>query len=315
MYIAIDIGTTNSRLKIFDNTLIASYSRHFGIKDIAIKNSMTIEDFVKDFIYSSIDNAKIMLKDIEYIVASGMITSNIGLYQVPYVLCPVNIEDISKGVAKLHYNWLGSIPFYLIPGVKVVENGYIDIMRGEESEILGIMDYYKIEKKSIIILPGSHTKFVEISGDGYIVNFRTTMTGELFFVLSQNTVLHNSINENLIESISSQYFIDGIKEAQRKNFTSAIFSTRIKGLFNEANSNECASFLLGIIIHNDLIDMSFIKNELDIYICGSEHLKEGYKLALEYLGVNSNRINLVEKNLSDVLALTGANKVVEAIKN
>ncbi len=113
--------------------------------------------------------------DIKYIIASGMITSNLGIYEVPHIDGPAHVCDFSRHAKIVKFEEFFNITWIFIPGLKNATQyvddeiiGHInefDIMRGEEVEAIGLLNQFNVQGKGIVILPGSHTKFVFITED------------------------------------------------------------------------------------------------------------------------------------------------------
>jgi 2-keto-3-deoxy-galactonokinase len=126
------------------------------------------------------------------LVISGMASSSVGWRELPYAQAPFNLDGSKLRFEELKWNspgWVGST--YLISGVATQH----DIMRGEEMEILGLMSEPSLADarlQCLLILPGTHSKHIWIR-DGSVVDFRTSMTGELFEVLGRHSLLRASV--------------------------------------------------------------------------------------------------------------------------
>ena len=75
-----------------------------------------------------------------------------------------------------------------------------DLMRGEESELLGVLavpEFEPLRCRALVVLPGTHSKQVRIEG-GAVVDFRTFMTGELLELLSTKSLLGVSVETAVI---------------------------------------------------------------------------------------------------------------------
>ena len=81
----------------------------------------------------------------------------------------------------------------IVPGVKTEGETIADadMMRGEETELIGLMEH--LESAAVYVLPGSHSKLIHVDGAGRIVDFTTMLTGEMIAALSQNTILKDAI--------------------------------------------------------------------------------------------------------------------------
>ena len=77
---------------------------------------------------------------------------------------------------------------WIIPGVSSASTfGLPDVMRGEEVQLMGLNTFHPADEV-YAILPGTHSKHAKLS-HGEITHFSTLMTGELFSLLSQHSLL------------------------------------------------------------------------------------------------------------------------------
>ena len=100
MFIAsIDCGTTNSRVYIVDNegTVLGKSYRKIGVKDTAISGSRdTLKNAICETFEDALTAASLKSGDISMAVAAGMITSELGLIEIPPSSCSSGNRRISK---------------------------------------------------------------------------------------------------------------------------------------------------------------------------------------------------------------------------
>ena len=114
------------------------------------------------------------------VVMGGMVGSRNGWREVPYVPCPAGPAEIAAGMVSFEIG--GGTRVHIVPGL-VVDDGAADVMRGEETQILGTgVD------DAVVVLPGTHSKWATVR-NGRIEHFRTFMTGEIFGLLTRHSVL------------------------------------------------------------------------------------------------------------------------------
>ncbi|WP_058487035.1 2-dehydro-3-deoxygalactonokinase [Defluviitalea phaphyphila] len=319
LVVTIDIGTTNSRIKVIENDKIISTAKSkIGIKDVAITgNKKKLEEELFKIIEKGLGYINKTIDDVEYFIASGMVTSNLGLVEVPYIKCPAGIEDLIKGTIKKEFQWLNNKPAFFIPGVKnnvsninnVNNLDEIDVMRGEEVETFGIMKLCNVEGPALIILPGSHTKFVYINDENKIEKCSTTMLGEFMHALSTSTILSSSLLENLVTEIDKEYILKGMDFERNYGITKTAFYVRIMDMFLDTTSNQRANFLAGALINNDIapyIIADIKKSYKKVFIGGSSPLKEIFKIALESLDINDITVKVVSDDISYNASSIGA---------
>jgi 2-dehydro-3-deoxygalactonokinase len=169
--IAIDWGTTSFRAYRLDEggRIIDSRSAPAGILTIENgKFATVLEQQVGEWIDAGETQ----------VVMSGMIGSRQGWMEVPYADCPAGLDEIAAGMRSVAWS-RGEA--WIAPGVAChEETGVPDVIRGEETQILGCLDRLGSGRHTIC-LPGTHSKWVEVD-NGRIMHFSTHMTGEAFAV-------------------------------------------------------------------------------------------------------------------------------------
>lgn len=190
----------------------------------------------------------------------------------------------------------------MIPGVKNLRDedvklhnlGKMDMMRGEEAETLGMIYALQISKPTVLVLPGSHTKFVAIGDNGSILGCITSMTGELLQLMTQYSVVGDAVRNQFVNCPSMQFLLAGYQAAREcDSYGRAAFLTRICSQFVTKDPEKCASFLLGVTLENDIQAIS--NSELlvgsgivDAVIAGKEPLASSLKYLLEQEGLFDN---------------------------
>ena len=114
-----------------------------------------------------------------------MITSRQGWVEVPYCPCPAGSDEIARALWR-HETGAGRT-IHFVPGLSIVgADGVPDVIRGEETQIVG--EVGDAPGGRLLVLPGTHSKWAR-SEDGRVVWFATFMTGELFGVLKEHSIL------------------------------------------------------------------------------------------------------------------------------
>lgn len=114
------------------------------------------------------------------IFMAGMVGSRNGWREAPYVACPGGLEEFAAGM--ISFEIAGGIPIHIVPGL-VRDDTVADVMRGEETQILGVG-----VEDAVVVLPGTHSKWAILRA-GRIETFRTYMTGEVFGLFTRHSVL------------------------------------------------------------------------------------------------------------------------------
>jgi len=326
MYIAtIDTGTTNTRVKIWNNKKVISRSfEEVGVRDTAITGSRTkLQNGVKNAINTALKQANITLDDVGLILASGMITSNVGLHEVPHVWAPAGIKELAGGMVEMKIDGVVDRPIWFVPGVKndlrqvSIDNcEAMDIMRGEEVETFGILESLNIKGPAVIVLPGSHSKFVKVDEENRITGCVTTLAGELLSAITKNTILANSLNNSFVENINEEMLVKGAVYSKKVGLNRVCFTVRILDLFTEYVVNDKANFLLGAVLGADLLviknsDSLKFSPESSVIIGGSKVLKKAFEILIKNDHYFTGKIEMVDDEFMKDMAGFGA---IEAAK-
>jgi 2-dehydro-3-deoxygalactonokinase len=183
-------------------------------------------------------------------VLSGMVGSGIGWIEAPYLGCPARPQDVAAACASLREGRIR-----IVPGL-ACRNRFDapDVMRGEETQILGSLELQPDlrQGRRLLCLPGTHTKWVLLE-NGVIYDFLTAPTGELFTLLRDRSVLVREPGP--MDSGTSPAFERALVEVER--FSSAqvlhrLFECRSRTLAGNLGSDEAAAFLSGLLIASDI---------------------------------------------------------------
>ncbi len=268
--IAIDWGTSSFRAYRLgsDGRVLDSRSAPNGILSVEDgKFSAVLEAQAGDWIMAG-DGPVVM---------SGMIGSRQGWLEVPYAACPAGFDEIAAGMRKV--TWGGGTA-WIAPGLSCRdEAGIPDVMRGEEVQILGVLDRLGAEAHTIC-LPGTHSKWVEVS-DGRIVRFTTHMTGEAFAVLKTHSILGRMMKDGASDIAA---FEDGVRRsADAGGLLHHLFGVRARGLSGELAEATSASYLSGILVGHEI--QSAHRNQHEVHLLCSVQLAEIYGRAFSALGI------------------------------
>lgn len=185
----IDCGTTNLRVTIVDDAgrIAAQGKRPGGVRHTAIdEHNGRLKAMLADCIAQVLAEAGLSPEGISRCIAYGMITSNVGLMEIPHLEAPASADDLSAGVRTALFPDVAPFPISFIPGVRnfsgqvTMENFQgMDMMRGEETEAIGLFGLLGMQRECVLILPGSHNKFVRMDAQGRILGCMTSISGEL----------------------------------------------------------------------------------------------------------------------------------------
>jgi 2-dehydro-3-deoxygalactonokinase len=226
------------------------------------------------------------------IVMSGMIGSRQGWVEAPYVRCPATTDDLVAGVMPFEQ---GGLDFAVIPGLSTESHGMPDVMRGEETQILGaLVAMGRLE--GLFLLPGTHSKWVEVARDrntflGYdmfrVVAFRTFMTGEVFAALKGHTILGRPMRDGPPDPAAFERGVrEGADLGSAGSLLHRLFATRTLSLTGQLADTALSDYLSGLLIGAEIAEATR-RQTADVTIVASPALAVRYRKALELLGCRS----------------------------
>ena len=224
------------------------------------------------------------------LVASGMVGSAQGWREAPYVCCPADIELLAQHHARVP-SGLGP-DLVIAPGVLFDQPGQIpDVMRGEEIQIAGALaENPQLAARCCMVLPGTHSKWVLVQ-EGRLLRFSTYMTGELFAVLCQHSILGRLLPEDRNPRCEPdrEAFEFGLTEARRGragDLTHQMFATRTLGLTGRLPPAALADYLSGLLIGSELVSgLAGVQEQqsMPLVLIGEPSLCQRYAAALRIL--------------------------------
>ena len=262
--LTVDTGTTNTRVTVWHDGVVAGQAaRQVGVRDTAITGSTAkLEEGVRETIAEALAAANLDKADIGRAIASGMITSNVGLCEIPHVVAAAGIDDLAAAMRKSLIANVWHEPIWFVPGVRNAVDHIglhnceaMDMMRGEEVESFALVERLGLDEPTVIVLPGSHSKFVSIDAKRRIDGCVTTLAGELLHVISHDTILAGSLKEGFAKRIDPEMLLAGAASAKKIGLGRACFSVRILDQFAVYDANARANFLLGAVLGSDLLTL------------------------------------------------------------
>lgn len=214
----------------------------------------------------------------------GMIGSNRGWIEASYVACPAGLDAIVSQLI-----WAEAGRTAIVPGVSYLAAERVDVMRGEEVQVLGAAARGLVPNNGLVCHPGTHNKWVTLA-EGKIAEFRTVMTGELFDLLRKHSVLSDSLDDRVNDG---EPFRAGVRLGLRTNsLTSDLFGIRATALLQPGRQPNPAAFASGLLIGADLqAGLGPSGDSLrQISVMGSPQLTRLYRAALEEAGWEAREI-------------------------
>ncbi len=214
------------------------------------------------------------------VVISGMAGSKQGWAEAPYLPCPASVVEIAHATLPVPFP---ATRVRLVPGLKARDvEGVPEVMRGEETQILGVLDRLP-DAEASLCLPGSHSKWVRVRA-GQILDFSTHMTGEVFAALSAHTILARSLHRGAAHHPGA--FARGLDRArQGGGLLHQLFGLRSLSLFDAMPQMEAASYLSGLLIGHEVASALEAGVAPPVHIIGAAALTVRYSAALAAFGI------------------------------
>ena len=303
MYIAMDMGTSNTRLWLCDEKSIIDFKKaNFGAKLGKLEGKAVLFERLQTLINTLLLANKKSKEQIDCIITSGMSGSEIGLCDIPHIDLPSDIYKEATNLSVTVIPEITDIPFWFVPGVKQTVDGYLtDIMRGEETEVFGILPHLPLNTPATVILPGTHNKIIQVNEKGEIINFKTTISGELLDIIINNSILSGSVSHRFV--ISEIDVLNGAAYARSNGLNAAIFHIRVMAK-NGISSDGLSSFLYGAVLGEDVTTISKYANTGSVYIGGNEILQSVYKILLKDIPAIS-----LDRTVADMAVVSGLQNI------
>lgn len=288
-WIAVDWGTSNVRAWIFDerNEVVATASSDKGMGSL---DPAGFEPALIELVGQYLPETGTVP-----VIACGMVGARQGWVEAPYATCPCPPPGLADAVSAPVAD--PRLDLSILPGVK--QSAPADVMRGEETQIGGFLAA-EPGFDGIVCLPGTHTKWVHISA-GEIVSFRTCMTGEIFALLSRQSVLRFAVTGDGWHADSFRAAVsDAISSPQ--NFSAWLFGLRAESLLNGTGADVSRARLSGLLLGLELAGTKPYWLGRDVVIVGAPALSDLYVTALAEQGVTARHMDGSDLSLAGIRA-------------
>ena len=328
--ITLDTGTTNTRVILWDHdrNILARAKRDAGVRNTAIDgNNNRLKAAVKECLEKVLHAANLTFEDVRMIIASGMITSNVGLVEIPHCVAPVNVSQLAEAVKEVLIPEICPIPITFIPGIKNnvgdvnIDNfEAMDIMRGEEVESIAILEDFPPNKNYLLVLPGSHMKFVSIDKDGRILGCLTSISGELLASVTKDTIIADAVGRKFVDekTYDREWVLLGYENAKSAGFGRACFSGRILNQFVTKDKTKIANYILGATLASDIQGIRhstaiLTDADTEVIVSGENSLTQAMIDILKHDGY-FNKVEKYTPNNDVPLSALGAYKIADIKK-
>ena len=267
-YVLGDWGTSRLRLMLMDGDTVADRRDGPGIGVLTNTPADTLTDLIAPWTRD---------RPLD-VLLSGMAGSRNGLFEVPYMRLPVDVTGWSEATVSRP---MCGANITIAAGLRTGDQpGAADVMRGEETQIFGAL---RIEPRlatgnHLFVLPGTHSKWAVVE-NGSIVRFRTAMSGELYAVLRDHSILFKASNQAGHASDVEIGFDAGSQRLlQSEGLLADIFGTRVAQLLENRSAEWGRGYLSALLIGHEIASLSvtYGRTANSVHIVGDPALTASY---------------------------------------
>jgi 2-dehydro-3-deoxygalactonokinase len=294
------MGTTTTRVWLVDGEDVMARSQApVGVRDTAREGSpQQLKAALARMISDVGDQAARLSKGTpSHLVAAGMITSPLGLLEVPHVEAPAGIIELAAAAQNCSLPDVTDLPILLIPGVRcgpvrcdISSVGMADVIRGEETLCVGLVKLGLLPPESTLLNLGSHWKAIRLAADGRILSSITSISGELIHAAQTQTILASSVSRERPGAIDEAWMEAGMKEQRQSGLPLALFCVRLLEQRSDGNPEQRLAFLIGAFIAADLdalMTRNMLSDKSGVVIAGPESLASAWQHALARVPISA----------------------------
>ena len=317
-YLVVDCGTTNLRVTLLDENKnkLDVVKAEGGVRHTSIDgHNGRLRTLLRESMENVLGKNGYTMADVEKCVASGMITSALGLLEIPHVAAPAGAAELRAAMQEKVFEDIAPFPIAFIPGVRNfagpvdLENfSEMDMMRGEEVEAVGLYKLLKPRGAAMFVLPGTHNKFVSMDADGKVLGCMTSISGEMLDAITHHTIIAEAVGHSFVnaDAYDAEYAKAGARECAVSGLGRAAFAGRILATLGGKDKAKLQSYLLGAILALDVQAMqSFVgdNENVEAYIAGKAPLQQCFCDVMEALA--AGEAHQVPADLSGRMGLEG----------
>ncbi|MBK8082911.1 MAG: 2-dehydro-3-deoxygalactonokinase [Devosia sp.] len=292
-WVAVDWGTSNLRAWALDSggSVVESRSSPEGM------GRLTREQY-PGVLASLLSD----LADPADVLICGMAGARQGWLEAPYLDAPADLTTLERAAVSPEMPGSRLAP-RILPGVCQRDIGAEDVMRGEETQLLGLSALLP-GFEGLVVMPGTHSKWARLSGTR-LERFSTAMTGELFELLRTQSVLRHSFTGDLEGEDREVGFERGIELGidRPERLTATLFKVRAGALLSDRSSAWCAGFMSGLLIGAEIGGQrDWVPGAGEVPLVGNVSLCALYQQAFARLGMQTRIVDATDATLAGLKA-------------
>lgn len=239
------------------------------------------------------------------VLICGMAGARQGWLEAPYLEAPADLSQLAARAVFPDVPGTG-INTRILPGVCLRTEGAEDVMRGEETQLLGLSALVP-GFAGLVVMPGTHSKWATLEGTR-ISRFSSAMTGEIFDVLRTHSVLRHSLQGELDGADRDAGFSAGLTQGLEapQRLTATLFKVRAGSLLSGRSAPWCAGFLSGLLIGAEIGGQRDWITDAEIPLIGSTGLCQLYARGFAMLGARTSIVDATDATLAGLKAARAA---------
>ncbi len=314
--IFIDTGTTNTRVWLMrDDQILAHQTALIGVRDSAREGSTdSLHAALRDLIQA-------VQKDesATCVIAAGMITSALGLLDVPHIAAPAGLMELAAATKAHSFPHVTALPVLLVPGIRsgaascdASTVSDVDVMRGEETLCAGLVEIGLASLPCTVLNLGSHWKAIQLDAAGRVQASSTSLTGEMIFTTQTQTILASAVPHERPVLIASAWATAGMREQRQAGLARALFCVRLLEQKGNCTPDERLAYLVGAFLAADfdgLQKRGLLSPDQSVLITGGGALAE---LWCSVLTENRTHSRIVTAEETETAMLTGLRAILRS---
>jgi 2-dehydro-3-deoxygalactonokinase len=314
--ICVDAGTTNTRVWLVrGEAVLAKATAQVGVRDSAKDGSNErLRSALRELIAEVRAEPTSLNAQPDCVVAAGMITSSLGLVDVPHIPAPAGIAELAAAIRVHHFADITDLPILLVPGVRsgqmpcdLTTVGAADLMRGEETMCAGLSILGLAAGPATVLNLGSHWKAIRLDAAGRILASITSLSGEMIHTAQTQTILASAVPHQRPERIDTAWLAAGIERQRQSGLARSLFCVRLLEQSKQGSPENRLAFLIGAFIAADLDALqaagAFAGH---VVIIGGGALAEAWQWTLAQANVPSQ---FITSDQSENALLTGLRQI------
>ncbi|MEV0948558.1 2-dehydro-3-deoxygalactonokinase [Rhodococcus sp. NPDC049939] len=225
-------------------------------------------------------------------IACGMVGSSRGWREASYLTVPTDLAIRATDLTAVSHP-RGVV--HLVPGVRVAPaaDGTVpgDVMRGEETQIIGILGLHPpTECPLIIVLPGTHSKWTRVENNE-IVSFATSLAGEMYGLTLEHGILSRTATAGVRNDAAFERGLAIGGSVPSRGLLTELFGARALVLDGLLDPASVPDYVSGVIIADEVRHLlPEYSTEGRILLCGNADLCRRYAIALHVHGVGTETV-------------------------